>query len=72
MSKRVLAVGLDPAVVDLTEFPGLTPAIITAYIQRNLSDCVDLVTTSRAVSWTWATPLRPQRHNIWLRVVSIV
>ena len=36
MTKRVLALGLDPACVDLADMPGLTPELIRAYIEAQL------------------------------------
>ena len=36
MAKTVLALGLDPAVADLSQFPGLTPDLIRAYIDTQL------------------------------------
>lgn len=36
MSKSVLAVGLDPAFADLSEFPGLTPDLVRAFIDAQL------------------------------------
>jgi hypothetical protein len=36
MTKRVLALGLEPASVDLKDMPGLTPAMIGAYIEAQL------------------------------------
>lgn len=36
MSKSVLALGLDPAFADLSEFPGLTPDLVKAFIDAQL------------------------------------
>jgi len=36
MRKRVLALGLDPAVVDLSQTPGLTPELVAAFIEQQL------------------------------------
>jgi hypothetical protein len=36
MPKRVLALGLDPAFVDLTQMPGLTPALVLSFIEEQL------------------------------------
>ncbi len=36
MAKTVLALGLDPAVADLTQLPNLTPDLIRAYIDSEL------------------------------------
>ena len=36
MPKRVLALGLDPAFVDLSQMPGLTPALVLSYINAEL------------------------------------
>jgi hypothetical protein len=36
MPRRVLAVGLDPARADLTQFPGLTPDVVRAFIDAQL------------------------------------
>jgi fluoroacetyl-CoA thioesterase len=36
MAKRVLALGLDPAVVDLTPFPDLTPEMVRSFIDAQL------------------------------------
>ena len=36
MPRRVLAVGLDPACADLTQFPGLTPDVVRAFIDAQL------------------------------------
>ena len=36
MTKSVLALGLDPAVADFTEFPHLTPELIRAFIESEL------------------------------------
>jgi len=40
--KRVLALGLDPAHADLKEMPQLTPEVIKAYIDAELSRVRDL------------------------------
>jgi|SRR5882724_5418391 len=61
MPKSVLALGLDPAVVDRSEFPGLTPELVRAYIESQLDrvrglgyqvdNClVDLGATAEAVT----------------------
>lgn len=42
MSKSVLALGLDPALADLSEFPGLTPALVKAFIDAQLDRLRDL------------------------------
>jgi len=58
--KSVLALGLDPAVVDLSEFPELTPELVRAFIDSQLerlrslgyevdSCLVDLGETAEAV-----------------------
>jgi hypothetical protein len=36
MSKSVLALGLDPACADLSEFPELTPDLVRAFIDAQL------------------------------------
>lgn len=36
MSKSVLALGLDPVFADLSEFPGLTPDLVRAFIDAQL------------------------------------
>jgi len=36
VAKSVLALGLDPALADLTEFPGVTPELIGAFIDARL------------------------------------
>ena len=41
-SKSVLAVGLDPAVVDFSAFPGLTPELVRAYIDAEIGRLRDL------------------------------
>jgi len=35
-SKSVLAIGLDPAVVDFSAFPGLTPELVRAHIDAEV------------------------------------
>ena len=35
-SRSVLAIGLDPAVVDFSAFPGLTPELVRAYIDAEI------------------------------------
>lgn len=42
MSKNVLALGLDPALADLSEFPGLTPDLVKAFIDVQLDRLRDL------------------------------
>jgi hypothetical protein len=37
MTKRVLAIGLDPKFADFTQFPQLTPALIGAFIDSQLA-----------------------------------
>ena len=34
MRKRILALGLDPAVVDLSQTPDLTPQLVAAFIEH--------------------------------------
>jgi hypothetical protein len=34
--KRVLAIGLDPAFVDYTAMPGLTPELVRAYLDAEI------------------------------------
>ena len=41
-SKSVLAIGLDPAVVDFSAFPGLTPELVRAYIDAEIGRLRDL------------------------------
>lgn len=36
MSRTVLALGLDPQFADYTEMPGLTPAMVRAYIDQQI------------------------------------
>lgn len=36
MTKSVLAIGIDPAVVDLSAFPGLTPELVRAHIDDQI------------------------------------
>ncbi|TPG05458.1 hypothetical protein EAH88_16025 [Rhodanobacter glycinis] len=36
MSKNVLALGLDPAFADLSEFPELTPDLVRAFVDAQL------------------------------------
>jgi hypothetical protein len=36
VSRRVLAIGLDPACADFTAMPGLTPEVVRAYIDAQL------------------------------------
>ncbi len=36
MSKSVFALGLDPTLADLSEFPGLTPDLVKAFIDVQL------------------------------------
>jgi hypothetical protein len=36
MSGNVLALGLDPEFADYTEMPGLTPALVRAYIDQQI------------------------------------
>jgi hypothetical protein len=61
MPKSVFALGLDPACVDLTPFPGLTPDLVGAFIEAQLerlrglgyeveSCLVDLGETAEAVT----------------------
>ncbi len=61
MRKRVLALGLDPALVDFSQTPGLTPALVAAFIDQQLdrlraagydvvSCLVDLGATAHAVT----------------------
>ena len=61
MPKSVLALGLDPAFADFTEFPHLTPALIMSFIDAQLerlrrlgydvqSCLVDLGETAEAVT----------------------
>jgi hypothetical protein len=61
MRKRILAVGLDPAVVDLSQTPDLTPQLVAAFIEQQLerlraagydvvSCLVDLGATAEAVT----------------------
>ncbi|MFL5243123.1 MAG: hypothetical protein ACJ8FY_13535 [Gemmataceae bacterium] len=60
MPRRVFALGLDPACADLTQFPGLTPDLVRAFIEGQLdrlrglgyevdSCLVDLGETAEAV-----------------------
>jgi hypothetical protein len=42
MPKTVLALGLDPQYADLTQMPGLTPAMIQSYIDTQLQRVRDL------------------------------
>jgi hypothetical protein len=37
-SKRVLAIGLDPEYADFTDLPGLTPAVVRAYIDAQVEE----------------------------------
>jgi hypothetical protein len=71
MQKRVLALGLDPAFVDLSETPGLTSALVAAFIDQQLdrlraagyevmSCLVDLGPTAEAVT---AAALRASRFD---------
>jgi len=41
-AKSVLAIGLDPAVVDFSAFPGLTPELVRAYIDAEIGRLGDL------------------------------
>jgi hypothetical protein len=41
-SKPVLAIGLDPAVVDFSAFPGLTPELVRVYIDAEIGRLSDL------------------------------
>jgi hypothetical protein len=63
MRKRVLALGLDPAVVDLSQMPGVTPALVGVFIDQQLerlrtagyevvSCLVDLGASAEAVTAT--------------------
>ena len=42
MPKTVLALGLDPRYADLTQMPGLTPALVQSYIETQLQRVRDL------------------------------
>jgi hypothetical protein len=37
-AKRVLAIGLDPQYADFTDLPGLTPAVVRAYIDAQIEE----------------------------------
>jgi hypothetical protein len=37
-AKRVLAIGLDPDYADFTDLPGLTPAVVRAYIDAQIEE----------------------------------
>ncbi len=37
-AKRVLAIGLDPEYADFTALPGLTPAVVRAYIDAQIEE----------------------------------
>jgi hypothetical protein len=61
MRKRILALGLDPAVVDFSQTPDLTPQLVAAFIEQQLerlraagydvvSCLVDLGATAEAVT----------------------
>jgi hypothetical protein len=37
-AKRVLAIGLDPEYADFSDMPGLTPAVVRAYIDAQIEE----------------------------------
>ncbi len=36
MKKTVLAIGIDPSLVDFSAFPGLTPELVRNYIEAQI------------------------------------
>jgi hypothetical protein len=46
--KTVLAIGIEPSVVDYSAFPGLTPELVRNFIEGQIESCAHSVTTRRA------------------------
>jgi hypothetical protein len=60
--KTVLAIGIDPCVVDFSAFPGMTVELVRNYIDAQIERLRSLGFEAEAAWSTSATPLRP-----WLR-----